>query len=109
MAQKISNKPWEAKPGDYKNAAHYADSSLINLNDGPEDEWTLNNIKLPVKEPGGALNKNAVFAAAAVLGGARGGIKAPPEAKKKAAKKLLVHYQTLQADPPDSLKRMAQL
>lgn len=41
--------------------------------------------KLPVREPDGTLNRNGVHAAAAALAGARGGVKASPEEKRKAA------------------------
>jgi len=42
-------------------------------------------VKFPVREPDGTLNGNAVHAAAAALAGARGGVKASPEKKHKAA------------------------
>jgi len=64
--------------------------------------------KLPYKEPGGAINRNALGAASAALAGARGGLKGvPPAAKKAAARKLRAAYGEAKMDVPDSLKSMA--
>ncbi|HEV2237406.1 MAG TPA: hypothetical protein VGR57_12160 [Ktedonobacterales bacterium] len=54
--------------------------------------------KLPYKEPGGAVNKNALRAIAAALAGARGGLKDVSAAAKKAAQAKL-----------DSLMREAKI
>jgi len=58
---------------------------------------------LPIREPGGALNRNGVHAAAARINQ----VHASPEAKKSAANALLRAYGQLGEDPPDSLRRMA--
>jgi hypothetical protein len=55
--------------------------------------------KLPVYEPGGALNRNAVHAAAARFGQTR----IPTDEKKKAARKLIARYRELDEDVPDSI------
>jgi hypothetical protein len=109
---KISERPWSDidKPGDYEDAVDYCEACLINLNEGPRDEWVKAKCKLPVYEPrkmGRALNRNAVIAAAAALAGARGGVDAPPEEKRRAARKLLRLYRELEMEPPESLKRIA--
>lgn len=109
---RISNRPWsEIAESDYEDAQDFCDACLINLNEGPPEEWTKAACKLPVYEPkrmGRALNRNAVFAAAAALAGARGGVKAPAEQKRKAARKLLQLYREIEAEPPESLRRIAE-
>jgi len=62
--------------------------------------------KLPVREPDGTLNKNAIHAVAGVLAGARGGVKASPSQIRAAARKLIGLYATLNADPPASVKML---
>jgi len=107
MAQ-ISNAPWGSiTAADYKDAAAYADACLINLNTGPRSRWSKDKAKLPVRQPDGKLNRNAVFAAAGVLAGARGGVDAPADAKRAAARKLLSLYAQLKETAPDSVRRMA--
>ncbi len=107
---KVSTKPWSTiKESDYEDADDFCAASLIDLNP-PGRKKTKALCKLPVYEPkkmGRALNRNAMIAAAAALAGARGGVKAPPEAKRRAARKLLRLYRRLQMEPPESLKRIA--
>lgn len=80
-------------------------STLIDTGEG--DPASKDRYKLPVKEPGGAVNRNAVHAAAAALAGGRGGVQAPAAEKKRAARALLRLYAEMQEDAPPSLKRMA--
>lgn len=63
--------------------------------------------KLPVREPGGDVNSNAVHAAAAALAGGRGGVDAPDDEKKAAAEALISLYGQMKEDPPDSLLELA--
>jgi hypothetical protein len=103
----VSNKPWGSiSQADYPTAESYCSASLINENTGPRSGWTKDKCKLPVHEPGGALNANGVHAAAARLAGAGGGVSASPAAKKAAARKLVGHYRSIGATPPDSITRM---
>jgi hypothetical protein len=60
-----------------------------------------------VKEPNGDVNSNAVHAAAAALAGGRGGVDAPDDVKKAAAKKLISLYGQLKEDAPDSILELA--
>lgn len=104
----FSDKPWGGiSESDYRDAGQFCDACLINLNDGPRDQWTKANCKLPVREPGGAYNRNGIHAAAAALAGARGGVQAPPEAKRKAARALIRLYRQMDEEPPESLRRIA--
>jgi hypothetical protein len=104
----ISMKPWEQYSAtDYKTAAAYADACLINLNTGPKAEWTKDKLLLPVYEPGGALNVHGMAAAAAVLAGARGGVTAPADVKRVAARKLATLYRSASMNIPKDLAALA--
>uniref|UniRef100_A0A7J3SM33 Uncharacterized protein n=1 Tax=Fervidicoccus fontis TaxID=683846 RepID=A0A7J3SM33_9CREN len=103
----ISNKPWgQVSESDYKDAETFCKYCLIDLNEPGQDK-TKALCKLPVYEPNGALNRNAVHAAAAALAGARGGVSAPLEEKRAAARKLLRLYAELKEEAPESIKKLA--
>lgn len=103
----ISNKPWgQISESDYKDAKTFCKYCLIDLNK-PGEEKVKALCKLPVYEPNGALNRNAVHAAAAALAGARGGVDAPLEEKRAAARKLLRLYAELKEEAPESIKKLA--
>lgn len=100
----ISNKPWsQFSQADYT-PEQWRRACLLHL----ADDDVKDHHKLPVREPDGTLNRNAVHAAAAVLAGARGGVDAPAEAKRKAARKLIALYRELEEEPPASLRRLAE-
>jgi len=103
----ISNRPWgEITEADYKDAVAFCKACLIDLNETGEEKVKA-KCKLPVYEPNGALNRNAIHAAAAALAGARGGVQAPLAEKRKAARKLIALYRELKEEPPESIKRLA--
>lgn len=103
----ISSKPWgDITEADYADAAAYCAASLIDMNPAGEPK-TKGLCKLAVREPGGALNRNAVHAVASVLAGGRGGVNAPPEMKRAAARKLIRLYGELKEDPPASVVQLA--
>ncbi|RLG78464.1 MAG: hypothetical protein DRO14_00575 [Thermoprotei archaeon] len=105
----VSNKPWgPITAADYRSAAAFCKACLIDLNPSGETKVKA-NCKLPVYEPGGALNRNAVHAAAGVLAGARGGVDAPAAEKRKAARKLIRLYRELDEEPPEAVRRLARL
>lgn len=104
----ISNRPWgDVSEADYASASAFCKAALIDLNP-PGDEKTKALCKLPIFEPGGALNRNAVHAAAGVLAGARGGVQAPPEKRRAAARALIGRYRELDEEPPPSLVSLAR-
>lgn len=104
----ISDKPWgQFSAADYQSAEAYCDACLVNDNTVPRGQWTKAACKLPVYEPGGDLNRNAVHAAAARLAGAGGGIDTTPAARKAAAGKLMGLYQQMHEAAPDSMAQMA--
>ncbi|MBC7239214.1 MAG: hypothetical protein H5T71_03835 [Chloroflexi bacterium] len=105
----VSNKPWGTiSESDYGDANEFCSVCLIDLNQ--EGRPKVKELcKLPVKEPGGAYNRNAIHAAAAALAGARGGVKAPASAKRKAARELVYLYRRLlEEEPPEAIVRLAK-
>ena len=102
----VSNKPWsQFKESDYT-LEQWHRACLIHLHEGPPTAKA--QCKMPVREPDGTLNRNGVHAAAAALAGARGGVKAPREQKRKAARTLVRLYRReLKEDPPESILRIA--
>jgi hypothetical protein len=104
----FSDKPWGSiSESDYEDAGAFCAACLIDLNE-PGRPKVKDRCKLPVKEPGGVYNRNAIHAAAAALAGARGGVQAPPEEKRKAARKLIRLYREMDEEPPESLRRLAE-
>lgn len=104
----ISDKPWgQFSEADYADASSFCHYSLIDMNPSGQEK-TKANCKLPVFEPNGDLNRNAVHAAAVVLAGGRGGVDAPPERKRAAARKLIAFYRQLREEAPDSIRSLAR-
>ena len=102
----FSSSPWDAgKVKASQEAGAYCRCCLMDLNMG---EKTKDACKLPVRStPGGAYNLNAMSAAAAALAGARGGLNAPAEEKRKAARRLVRLYRQAKKEPPPALLRVA--
>jgi hypothetical protein len=104
----VSHAPWDGSASRWPDAQSMAKSCLINLNTGDPKDWSKDNCKLPIREPNGDLNANALGPAAAALNGGRGGVDAPVPAKKAAARKLLAAYGEAKMDPPPALKMLAK-
>lgn len=100
----ISNKPWSRFDESDYTPEQWRRACLIHMN--PDSDNKADH-KLPVREPDGTLNRNGVHAAAAALAGARGGVNAPPEKKRAAARALIRLYSELDEEPPESLRRLA--
>jgi hypothetical protein len=96
---------WESPEGKLE-AAEFCQVCLIDEN--PAGEPKVKGLcKLPVRAaPGGPFNRTAMHAAAAALAGARGGVKASAESKRKAARRLIRLYGEAGEEPPESLRRM---
>lgn len=107
ISGRISDKPWNPDHASYGEAPRFCYYSLINDNAVPTGQWSFDKCKLPVYEPNGDLNRNAVHAAAAALAGARGGVRSSPQAKSAAARKLIALYHKLNEPVPDSIRRIA--
>jgi hypothetical protein len=102
----VSNASWDGSPSRWDSVTSYCASCLIDRRTGGGGSKA--DCSLPVREPGGAINRNAVHAAAAALAGGRGGVSASAEQKAMAARKLVRMYRNdLNEDPPESLMRMA--
>ena len=103
----FSSKPWgQFSESDYSTPEAFCSAALIDTNPSGSPKSKA-NCKLPVKEPGGAYNRNGIHAAAAALAGARGGVSAPADQKRRAARALVRLYGQMNEQPPDSLKRLA--
>ncbi|SMB97792.1 hypothetical protein SAMN00808754_1950 [Thermanaeromonas toyohensis ToBE] len=105
----FSDRPWsdiDKTVEAYGSVEKFCAACLIDLNP-PGEEKVASKCKLPVKEPNGKYNKNALPAAAAALAGARGGVDAPAEEKRRAARKLVRLYRMAKMEPPESLKQLA--
>lgn len=99
----ISNAPWDGSPSRFDTPEAYCASCLIDLNDGAK---TKSMCMLPVKEPGGAINKNALGPAWGALRGARNA-SIPDREKGPAARKLIGYYQQAGMDVPPEMRTMA--
>ena len=103
----LSTKPWGSiSESDYSSPDAFCGACLVDLNE-PGAPKAKAKCKLPVSEPGGALNRNALLAAQGALVGARGGVDAPPSEKKMAARKLVRMMSANDMQPAMSLKQMA--
>lgn len=96
----ISNAPWDGSASRFT-PEQWRASCLIDTGEGDPD--SKSRYKLPVKEPGGALSRAGVHAAA----GRIHGTEASPAQKKAAAKKLMGYYSQLKEDAPPDLKVLA--
>lgn len=104
-AAPVSDKPWSQFTAADYSPEQWRAACLIDTGAGDPD--SKDRYKLPIKEPDGTLNRNAVHAAASVLAGGRGGVQAPAEQKAKAARALVAAYHQLREQPPDSLTSLA--
>jgi hypothetical protein len=103
----LSEQPWSNYTAADYSIEQWHNSCLIHQHEGPPT--SKSQCKLPVKTPGGALNKNGVHAAAAALAGARGGVHASTEEKAKAARALRGYYGQMNEKPPPSLMKHANV
>lgn len=99
----VSDTPWsQFGPEDYS-PEQWRRACLIDTGQGDEDSKA--RYKLPVREPGGALNRNGVHAAAGRINQVQG---VSADKKKAAARKLAALYRNeLGEDPPPGLVAMA--
>lgn len=101
----VSDKPWsDFSAADYT-PQQWKRACLIDTGTGDPD--SKDRYKLPIREPDGTVNRNAVHAAASVLAGGRGGVQASSADKAKAARALISAYRQLGETPPDSLTSAA--
>lgn len=104
IVRAVVRKPWDGSAARFEDD-EYKRSCLIDRGgDAPVKE----RCSLPVLEPNGDVNANALGAAAAVLSGARGGLRGvTPAQKATAARKLIRYYAQADMEPPASLRAAA--
>lgn len=95
----FSDAAWDGAASNYDSTEAYCAACAIDLNK-PGDQKVQALCKLPYKTPSGAVNKGA-------LQGSRGGVDAPPEAKRAAAKKLIPLMKEAKIDIGDGLYKVA--
>lgn len=96
----ISEEPWDGSAGRFT-PEQWKASCCLHVCDGDEKSCH----KLPIKEPGGALSRAGVHAAASRFGQ----VDAPPEAKAKAKSALRGAYSQLGEEPPEAIKADADV
>ncbi|MGH6654813.1 MAG: hypothetical protein ACRDVE_06365 [Actinocrinis sp.] len=103
----VSDTPWskfsaaDYTPAQWHRACLIHDHAAGQVPDDKEHD------KLPIREPDGTLNRNAVHAAASALAGGRGGVQASAAQKATAARSLVAAYKVLGETPPDSITTLA--
>ena len=106
----ISDRPWSGiHRASYASADEYCAACVIDEN-GTGGPKRKDRCKLPVYEPrhlGGLLNRRAVRAAANRLVRGGGGVDAPVEVKRAAARRLIQLYAVIGERPPPALATMA--
>jgi hypothetical protein len=91
----VSEEKWDGSAGRFT-PEQWKKSTILHVCDGMEKSCH----KLPIREPGGALSRAGVHAAASRFGQ----VDAPAEAKAKAKSALRGAYKQLGEEPPDNIK-----
>lgn len=104
LVRAVTRKPWSGDASRFTDEQYERSCLVCRSGDDPPKQ----RCSLPVLEPNGDVNANALAAAAAVLSGARGGLGGVSAAEKAtAARKLRRYYTTANMDPPPSLVALA--
>lgn len=107
MANTYTDQPWNGAASRYGTTEKYCAACLIDENK-PGEPKVQALCKLPVKEPDGRYNKNAIQAASGALQGARGqSVQASPDSKKSAAQTLLRLMGEAKMQAGDGIKKLA--
>lgn len=107
--EELSTRPWEPiDPSDYESAEAYCAACLIDMNE-PGQPKVKEKCKLPIREPNGRLNRNALFAAQNSLVNPARMVKAPPEVRRAAARKLVRIMREHGIEPAESLLEVADM
>lgn len=104
LVRAVTRRAWNGDASRFEDDEYQRSCLIDRGGDAPVKE----RCSLPVLEPNGDVNANALPAAAAVLSGARGGLKGvSPEKKATAARKLIRLYSQADMEPPPSLRQVA--
>jgi HK97 family phage prohead protease len=96
-----TSQPWSGDPGRFTDEQYRA--STLHSRPGPKEACLL-----PVLEPDGTLNVNALGPAAAALNGARAGLRGMSQTDRAAAaRKLVRYYNAAGIDVPPALRTLA--
>jgi HK97 family phage prohead protease len=100
-----TSKPWDGSASRFSDEQYTASTLFCRPGDGAPKE----RCSLPVLEPDGTLNVNALGAAASALAGGRGGLANATQAMRAtAARKLIRYYNAVGKEPPASLVTLAR-
>lgn len=100
----VTDKSWDGSASRWDSAISYCAACLIDTNTGMKSK---SGCSLPVREPTGEINRNAVAAAAAALNGARGASIDPKDRQVAARALVKIYHQDLNEAPPDTLVALA--
>lgn len=96
---------WDGSPSRFTDEEYRRSALFCRGTDSPPKV----DCSLPVLEPSGALNTNALGAASAALAGARGGLSNVTRAQRAAAARRLVrYYAAARMEPPASVVALAR-
>jgi HK97 family phage prohead protease len=104
--ERVTDAPWDGSPGRFTDA-QYARSCVYDRGKCGADSAKMpakRRYSLPIREPSGALNRNAVHSAAGMIGRVTGDCPAALDAAKS---KLRSAYREIGEDAPDSVKAAA--
>ncbi len=100
----VTGGPWDGSASRYTDEQYQRATLIDRGGDGSVKE----RCSIPVLEPDGTLNVNALGPAAGALEGARTALAGVSQSMKEAAaRKLLRYYVAAQKTPPDSLRKLA--
>ena len=96
---------WDGSPSRFSDDEYGRSALVCRAGDGSMKE----RCSMPVLEPDGTLNVNALGSAAGALAGARGGLGGlSPALRAAAARKLVRYYNAAGKEPPPSLLALAR-
>jgi hypothetical protein len=105
----ITEISWDGSEGRFSDE-EWAHSCILDMGDcsaASKQATAKQRYKLPIREPNGDLNVNALGSAAGALGGARTPLQACPAAKKAAARRLVTAYGEAKLDVPEHVTSLA--
>lgn len=105
----VTTKSWDGSAGRFTDE-QWARSCILDMglcSAAAKQMTPKQRYKLPILEPNGDLNANALGSAAGALNDARTPLKACPAAKTAAARKLRGAYNTAKLDVPEHVASLA--
>ena len=100
------SKSWDGAASRFKDTDAYCAACLVDSNETGKPKIQA-ACKLPVQEPTGEYNTNALLAAQGALLGARGGVDLPMPDKAMAARKLAHLMTQAKMEPNSGLMKLA--